>query len=48
MGKINWNLEGHAKYIYRQFHNNGLLKSKIELYLVEASKDYIGIPFFLV
>lgn len=53
--KINWKLEGHADYIARKFKNDGMLKDKIDKYLIEennvhnglpATKDEIGIYWF--
>lgn len=46
LGKLNWKLEGHAEYIARQFKNDGKLKSKIQKYLNEESKNHVGIPVF--
>lgn len=46
LGTINWKFEGHAEYIAREFKNDGLLKKKIALYLVEESKDHVGVPVF--
>ena len=53
--KINWKLEGHADYIARKFKNDGMLKDKIDKFLIEennvhnglsATKDEIGIYWF--
>lgn len=53
--KRNWKLEGHADYIARKFKNDGILKDKIDKYLIEennihkglpATKDEIGIYWF--
>jgi len=43
-GNINWKFEGHADYVSRQFQNDGLLKSKIEKYLIEKDKKHVGYP----
>lgn len=45
-GQINWKFEGHAEYIARAFKNDGLLKEKINFYLIEATKDHVGVPVF--
>ena len=46
LGSLNWKLEGHAEYIAREFKNDGLLKSKIALFLSEENKDHVGVPVF--
>jgi len=44
MGTPNWKLEGHAEYISRGYKNDGLLKNKIERYILESEKNHNGIP----
>lgn len=46
LGIRNWKLEGHAEYIARRFKNDGKLLDKIEKYLIEETKDHVGIPVF--
>lgn len=46
LGKINWKLEGHAEYIAREFKNDGRLKDKIAIYLIEENKAHVGVPVF--
>jgi len=41
---INWKFEGHADYVSRQFQNDGLLKSKIDKYLLEKDQEHHGHP----
>ncbi len=46
MGSLNWKLEGHAEYIAREFKGDGLLKTKIDRFLVEEQKEFKGLPVF--
>ncbi len=46
LGKINWKLEGHAEYVSRAFKDDGILKSKIEKFLIEEKKEHPGLPVF--
>lgn len=45
-GTLNWKFEGHADYIAREYKNDGRLKDKIEFYLMEETKEHVGIPVF--
>ncbi|NRB52283.1 MAG: collagenase [Saprospiraceae bacterium] len=46
MGSLNWKLEGHAEYIAREFKGDGLLKAKIDKFLLEEQKEFKGLPVF--
>lgn len=43
---LNWKLEGHAEYVSKGWANDGLLKSKIKIYLEEEPKERVGFPVF--
>lgn len=43
---IDWRLEGYADYIGRGNQKDGKLKDRIEKYLLEENKEYIGLPVF--
>ncbi|MFA5432820.1 MAG: hypothetical protein WC929_04810 [Bacilli bacterium] len=42
--KNNWKLEGHSDYIARKFKNDGILKDKIDNYLIEENNIHKGLP----
>jgi len=46
LGNLNWKFEGHAEYIAREFKNDNRLKYKIGTYLIEETKEHVGIPVF--
>ncbi len=46
MGTRNWKLEGHADYIARAYKNDDKLKSRIDNFLVEETKEHVGLPVF--
>lgn len=41
---INWKLEGHADYIGRGYQHDGQLRSRINRYLIEETKEHNGLP----
>lgn len=48
LGQRFWIFEGQADYLARGFKDDGLLKEKIEFYLIEKDNEHVGIPVILL